>query len=120
MSRDRRRFAIVLASILGVTPIAAAQSAFDGAYSGQRTIVADRSHRIEDRCQAGAIRFTVQNGRFPWRVPYIAEFTIPVGSDGSFGAHAASYEFSGKITGGHMTANSQTTVCSFHFEATKQ
>ena len=118
MDWSRSRFVLLASLALALPLSAAAQSAFDGTYSGQRTVTADKTHAMGS-CQPGQTKIVVQGGQFTWHPGGMADLTLKVAADGTFRTMAGDFQLSGRIVGNHFTADSTGAVCNFHFDATK-
>ncbi|HME27256.1 MAG TPA: hypothetical protein VKI44_39030 [Acetobacteraceae bacterium] len=116
--------AVVAAASFMVGLPAGAQSSVDGTYNGAYTMTADRTRTGSFHCQGGPLRVVVSGGQLNWKIPQLGglptEVRIPVSGDGSFKLSQGDYQVSGRIAGGHFTADSESHYCGFHFDATKQ
>jgi hypothetical protein len=119
-------FGLAVAVVVASTSAASAAPAtqFDGAYSGQRTVVRGDQ---PDCIKPGPTTLSVQNGVFKLtyaRNPFDAE----VGADGSFertklfnaGQRTVSATLKGRIVDRTLEADLETYRCKYHYALTRK
>ena len=124
---DMRAFRVAVAATgLGIALSAGSASAqspgYDGNYIGPRILVGEHVGNRSNPHPCEAQHMTavhVQGGRFKWQMSS-GLVDVTVGADGSFSANNGGWTLTGRITGGHFTADYEAGLCSFHYDLPKQ